>query len=80
MVSKYINNFKKKSLKERFLLVISLLNFLAFTCLGLLLIFWEKLKLNLPNNLQLIIGCLILLFGFLRFITQIKRLNSIDDE
>jgi hypothetical protein len=80
MVSKIIDNFQKKSLKERFLLVISLLNFIAFTFLGLLLLFWEKLKLNLPNNLQIIVGCLIILFGFLRFITQVKRLNSIDDE
>ncbi|MEO0045832.1 MAG: putative transrane protein of unknown function Fpo2 [Bacteroidota bacterium] len=80
MVSKIIENFQKKSLKERFLLVISLLNFLAFTILGLLLLFWEKLKLNLPNNLQIIVGCLIILFGFLRFITQVKRLNSLDDE
>mgnify|MGYP000850952897 FL=1 len=80
MVTKFIENFKKKSLKERFLLVISLLNFIAFTCLGLLLLLWEKLNLNLPNNLQIIAGCLIILFGFLRFITQIKRLNTIDDE
>lgn len=30
--------------------------------------------------MQLIVGCLIILFGFLRFITQVKRLNTIDDE
>lgn len=80
MVSKIIENFQKKSLKERFLLVISLLNFIAFSILGLLLLFWDKLKLNLPNNLQIIVGCLIILFGFLRFITQVKRLNNLDDE
>jgi uncharacterized membrane protein YbhN (UPF0104 family) len=80
MISKIIENFQKKSLKERFLLVISLLNFLAFCALGSLLLFWDKLKLNLPNNLQIIVGCLIILFGFLRFITQVKRLNNLDDE
>lgn len=80
MISKIIDNFKKKSLKERFLLVISLLNFIAFCALGCLLLFWDKLKLNLPNHLQLIVGCLIIVFGLLRFITQIRRLNSIDDE
>jgi uncharacterized membrane protein YbhN (UPF0104 family) len=80
MISKIIENFKKKSLKERFLLFISLLNFIAFCFLGSLLLFWDKLKLNLPNNMQLIVGCLIILFGFLRFITQIKRLNNLDDE
>ncbi len=80
MILKIIENFKKKSLKERFLLVISLLNFIAFCILGLLLLFWDKLKLNLPNNLQIIAGCLIILFGFLRFITQVKRLNNLDDE
>jgi uncharacterized membrane protein YbhN (UPF0104 family) len=80
MISKIIDNFKKKSLKGRFLLVISLLNFIAFCILGSLLLFWDKLKLNLPNNMQLIVGCIILLFGLLRFITQIKRLNALDDE
>jgi len=80
MISKIIENFKKKSLKERFLLVISLLNFMAFLALGSILLFWNKLKLNLPNNLQIIAGCLIILFGFLRFITQIRRLNKLDDE
>ncbi len=80
MISKIIENFKKKSLKERFLLVISLLNFIAFSALGLILLFWDKLKLNLPNNLQIIAGCLIILFGFFRFITQVRRLNKLDDE
>lgn len=80
MISNFIQNFKKKSLKERFLLVISLLNFLAFCFLGLLLLFWDKLKLNLPNNLQSIVGCLIIIFGFIRFTTQVKRLNNNDDE
>lgn len=80
MIAKIIENFKKKSLKGRFLLVISLLNFIAFCILGSLLLFWNKLKLNLPNNMQLIVGCSILLFGLLRFITQMKRLNALDDE
>ena len=80
MISKIIDNFKKKSLKGRFLLVISLLNFIAFCILGSLLLFWDKLKLNLPNNMQLIVGFSILLFGLLRFITQMKRLNALDDE
>jgi hypothetical protein len=80
MVSKIIENFKKKSLKGRFLLVISLLNFIAFCFLGALLLFWKKLQLNLPNNMQAIVGCVIILFGLLRFITQIKRLNAMEDE
>jgi hypothetical protein len=80
MFSKIIQNFKKKSLKGRFLLVISLLNFIAFCILSSLLLFWDKLKLNLPNNMQIIVGCSILLFGLLRFITQVKRLNALDDE
>jgi hypothetical protein len=30
--------------------------------------------------MQIIVGCSILLFGLLRFITQVKRLNALDDE
>lgn len=80
MFRKIIENFKKKSLKQRFLLFISILNFVSFCILGSLLLFWKRLQLNLPSNLQLIVGVLIILFGFLRFITQMKRLNSLDDE
>ena len=80
MLNNSTENKEKKSLKERFLLVISLLNFLAFCFLGLLLLFWDKLKLNVPNHLQPIVGCLIIIFGFIRFITQVKRLNNNDDE
>ena len=75
-MANFIENFKKKSLKERFLLVISVLNFFAFCFLGGLLLFWKRLKLDLPNNLQLIIGCLIIAFAFLRLYTQLKRLNE----
>jgi uncharacterized membrane protein YjjP (DUF1212 family) len=74
------DNFKKKSLKQRFLLVISLLNFISFFILGSLLLFWEKLQLNLPNTIQGLVGGLIILFGFFRFTTQMKRLMSDDDE
>jgi len=80
MFSNIIENFRKKSLKGRFLLVISFLNFIAFCFLGCLLLFWKKLQLNLPNNLQIIVGVLIILFGFFRFITQVNRLNTTETQ
>jgi Na+/proline symporter len=80
MLNNIYDNFKKKSLKQRFLLVISLLNFISFLILGALLLFWDKLQLNLPNSIQGIVGGLIILFGFFRFITQMKRLMAVDDE
>lgn len=68
MLSRFIENFKKKSLKERFLLVIGILFFLIYLTIGLFIIFWEKLPLNMPPNYRTALGVILIVYAFLRFL------------
>ena len=68
MFQQFIDNFKKKSLKERFLLVIGILFFLIYLTFGLMVIFWEKLPLNMSDNYRTILGVVIICYSFLRFL------------
>lgn len=68
MISKLIENFQKKSLKERFLLVIGILFFLIYLTLGLLIIFWKSLPLTLEYKYRIVFGILLIVYSFLRFL------------
>ncbi|HRG19020.1 MAG TPA: hypothetical protein PLP39_08000 [Flavobacterium lutivivi] len=68
MFQQFIDNFKKKSLKERFLLVIGILFFLIYLTFGLMVIFWKKLPLNMSDNYRTILGVVMIGYSFLRFI------------
>jgi len=67
-MAKIIENFQKKSLKERFLLVIGILFFLIYLTLGLMIIFWKSLPLTLPYNYRIVFGILLIVYSFLRFL------------
>jgi hypothetical protein len=62
------DNFKKKSLNERFLLFIRILFFLIYLTFGLLIIFWEKLPLQMSQNYRIALGLILILYAFMRFI------------
>lgn len=68
MISKLIENFQKKSLKERFLLVIGILFFLIYLTLGLLIIFWKSLPLALEYKYRIVFGITLIVYSFLRFL------------
>ena len=68
MISKFIENFQKKSLKERFLLVIGILFFLIYLTLGLIIIFWKSLPLTLEYKYRIVFGILLIVYSFLRFL------------
>jgi len=65
---KMIINFKEKSPKERFLLVIGILFFLIYLFLGLAVIFWKKLPINMPQNYRIAFGLLLIVYSLLRFL------------
>lgn len=65
---KIIDIFMKKSLKERFLLFIGVLFFLIYLTFGLLIIFWDKLPLQLTQNYRIALGLILIIYAFLRFI------------
>jgi uncharacterized membrane protein len=67
------NNVQKKSLKERFLLVIGILFFGIYFVFGLAVLFWEKLPLQMPRNYRIALGIIIIVYAFLRFIRFFQK-------
>jgi len=68
MLNQIVINFRKKSLKERFLLVIGILFFLIYLILGLIIIFWKKFPLAMQQNYRIAFGLLLIGYSFLRFL------------
>ncbi len=58
----------KKSLKERFLLVIGLLFFMLYFVLGMIVIFWKDFPLVLNTNYRIAFGIILIVYSFLRFL------------
>ena len=67
------NNTQKKSLKERFLLVIGILFFMIYLTLGLAIIFWKGLPLDMPLNYRIAFGSIVIIYAFLRFIRFFQK-------
>ncbi|MFC4815822.1 MULTISPECIES: hypothetical protein [unclassified Flavobacterium] len=72
-MNNYSNNLEKKSLKERFLLVIGILFFLIYLAMGLAVLFWDKLPLQMPQNYRMVLGVAIIGYAFLRFIRFFQK-------
>jgi hypothetical protein len=68
MIKSFINNFQKKSLNERFLLFIGILFFLIYLTLGLIIIFWENLPLEMSLVYRIAFGILLIVYSFIRFL------------
>ena len=67
------NNTKKKSLKERFLLVIGILFFCLYLAFGLAVIFWKDFPLNMSNGYRIALGAIVIVYAFLRFIRFFQK-------
>ncbi|TGD57423.1 hypothetical protein E4635_12455 [Flavobacterium humi] len=67
------NDSQKKSLKERFLLVIGILFFLLYLAFGLAVIFWKGLPLAMPDGYRMAFGIIIIIYAFLRFIRFFQK-------
>lgn len=76
MIKRFLYNFQKKSLNERFLLFIGILFFLIYLTLGLIIIFWENLPLKMPLPYRIAFGVLLIVYSFIRF----YRLSKANDE
>jgi hypothetical protein len=71
----YKFNFRQKSPKRRFLLILGFATFVGFTALGLMLMFWGRIgqSLNLPPTTRWLFGGLIVIYGALRFSRLFKE-------
>lgn len=76
----YKFDFRQKSPKRRFLLILGLATFIACVTVGLMIMFWGKLiqSLNLPQGERIAVGALFLIYGVLRFVRLFK--TSPDDD
>jgi cytochrome c biogenesis protein CcdA len=64
---------KQKSLKRRFLLILGIATFVCVTAMGLMIMFWDKLNLDLEPWKRYLIGGLFILYGVLRFVRIFKK-------
>ncbi|WP_343695728.1 hypothetical protein [Flavobacterium sp.] len=72
MLKDMLNNIQKKSLKERFLLVLGILFFLIYLVLGLMIMFWEKLPLYMEPKYRYAFGGLLIVYSAIRFLRLIN--------
>ncbi len=67
MLENTVNNFKKKSPKQRFLLIIGILFFLGYLVLGTIIIFWKNFPIVMPTNYRVALGVVLIVYSFFRF-------------
>ncbi len=76
MLKRFILNYKKKSLKERFLLFIGILFFLIYLTFGLVIIFWDKFPYKMPLMYRIAFGILLIVYSFFRFFRYFNTNNE----
>lgn len=76
MLQEYLNNFRKKSLNERFLLFIGVLFFLIYLTLGLIVIFWEKFPFKMATGYRIAFGLLLIVYALVRFLRFFKTIKE----
>ena len=75
MLKPIFDNLQKKSLKERFLLVLGILFFLAYLVLGLFIIFMKSFPMAIDANYRIAFGVILIVYAFFRFIRLINDNN-----
>ncbi len=76
MLNNILNNIKKKSLKERFLLVLGILFFLVYLVLGLFIIFMKNFPLAMTPTYRITFGVLLIVYASFRFFRIINDNNN----
>ncbi|HRN98745.1 MAG TPA: hypothetical protein PLA69_05455 [Flavobacterium sp.] len=64
---------QKKSPKQRFLLVIGILFFLVYLFLGLMIIFWKSLPLEMEFRYRVALGVVLIVYAIIRFLRLIRE-------
>lgn len=76
MLNNILNNIKKKSLKERFLLVLGILFFLVYLVAGLFIIFMDNFPLAMDPIYRIAFGVLLIVYASFRFFRIINDNNN----
>jgi uncharacterized membrane protein (DUF485 family) len=67
MLNNSTENKEKKSLKERFFLVIGVVFFLVYLALGLAIIFWKNFPIDMKPSYRIAFGVVLIVYSFIRF-------------
>ena len=68
MFKTLVVNFKKKSLSERFLLILGLLFFAIYFILGVTIIFWKSFPILMETKYRVALGIVLIVYSILRFL------------
>lgn len=66
----------QKSPIQRFLFVLGIVFFLLYVILGFMLIFTNKVPLNITHQGRIILGVLVIVYGAFRFIRLLQNNNN----
>ena len=69
----FSNNNRQKSPARRFLLILGIVAFIAFTSLGLMIIFWADMLPSVAHTQKIWIGIAIIVYSALRFSRLLKK-------
>lgn len=67
MLNNSTENKEKKSLKERFFLVIGMVFFVAYLAMGLTIIFWKNFPFDMKPGYRIAFGVVLIVYSFIRF-------------
>lgn len=67
MSSNLVDNLKKKSLIERFLLIITILVFMSYFVLGIMVIFWKNFPFDMEMKYRIALGVILITYAIIRF-------------
>ncbi|RKS26870.1 hypothetical protein CLV94_1940 [Flavobacterium endophyticum] len=72
-VSRNMANKDQKSLIERFLLILGILFFLMYFVLGVAIIFWQNMPIDMPQSYRVAFGLLLIVYSFFRFVRFFRK-------
>lgn len=75
-VSRNMANKDQKSLIERFLLILGILFFLMYFVLGIAIIFWKDMPIDMQPTYRIAFGLLLIVYSFFRFVRFFKKNNN----
>jgi hypothetical protein len=67
------DNKKQKSLNRRFLLILGAAAFICFLVLGLMIIFWSKFPLDMPQSQKIAFGSVVIIYAVIRFARLLRK-------
>ena len=76
MIIQWFESYKKKSLKERFLLFIGVLFLMIYLTFGLVIIFWKEFPIKFTPKYRIALGTLFIVYGTFRFGRLLKSENE----